>query len=808
MESMLQDLRYALRAMLRAPGFAIAAILSLGLGIGANTAVFSVLDNALLRPLPVHEPQQLVHLNTARGTGRNANYSYQHYAALRDHGPFTGVLAHSMTELAVRVGDVTEQLNGVAVSANYFDVLGVQAGAGRYFATDEDVPGAPRDVVVISHGFWQRRLGGNADALGQRLLLNGKPYTIIGVAPQHFNGIVRGYRNEFWLPVTSWLALLGYDFIDDPGTSWLDVMARMPGHLDPTQLQARLSALDTPLREQKLLAAQDRNVIVPAAAGLTAAVGSLRRPLNYMLAAVALVLLIACANVTNLLLARASTRQRELAVRIALGGTRGRVARQLFTEALVLTCAAGGIGILLAIWISEGLASWPTGFGTVDIDTSLDMRVLGFTIAITALTGLLFGTLPALQAARSDLMPAMKERGGRPARVTARSVLVVAQVALSLTLLVGATMLVRTLRNLADVDIGYTTRTALLAEIDLDAQRYEPAAGRAFINQLMARVRALPGVVNASAATAISPTTAGSAISGVDLEGFAGNSDDVGFDYARVEPAFFETLGMPIVRGRGFTAADATTSTTVAVINQHMANRFWPNGDALGKHVFLDSARTRTWQIIGIVADGKYRTLREDATPILWRPLTQSYVPRLTLIVRTQGEPLVLANAVRGELRALDAGVPLFKVRSLEQHIAAATGEERLAARVAGGFSLVALVLAALGIYAVLAFVVAQRRREIGIRMALGAHRREVLAMILQRGFLLTAIGVAAGIPGAMLSARLMQSLVYGVEPGEISTYLTAAALLVTVAVAAAVLPARRASGVDPLITLRQDGDT
>jgi putative ABC transport system permease protein len=402
-----------------------------------------------------------------------------------------------------------------------------------------------------------------------------------------------------------------------------------------------------------------------------------------------------------------------------------------------------------------------------------------------------------------NVIGALKERAGSPRRAPLRSALVVLQVALSLTLLVGATLLVRTLRHLSDIEVGYTTRTALLADIDLESQRYPPERGKLLQNELLERLRALPGVTGASATTFISPQPAGSQMNGVELDGLAGSADEVEFDFSRIDPTFFDVLGVPLLSGRGFTAHDVATGPPVAIINETMARRYWPNTNPIGRRIVLDAAANRTWEIVGVVGGGKYRSLRQTETAKVFRPLEQSYASWITLVVRTDGDPLRLGDAVRRELRALDPGIPLFDVRALEQHIAQASSEERMAAQVAGAFSLLALLLASLGIYGVLAYIVAQRRREIGIRMALGARPPEIVRLVVGRGLTLATIGVAAGIPAAMLSTRLLQALVFGVAPGDFTNYSVAVALLLAVAAIATFLPARRATAVDPLVTLR-----
>jgi predicted permease len=808
MNIVLQDVRHALRALRRAPGFALAAILSLALGIGANTAIYALYRSALVASLPVAEPDQLVRLRTQHGADFNENFSYPHYTALRASSAFAELLAHSNFPLALRVGNVTEQLEAATVSPNYFRALGVALPQGRSFGMAHEQPGSAAQVVVLSDAIWRRLFGQRTTVLGEVVQLNGHPFTVIGVAPASFTGLTRGAREDFWFPLASYALVTGRDYLQQPRVSWLNVVGRLHAQAPLAATQGRLQAIDGQLHQSQLLEAESRNVIVPAARGLDWLVSELEQPLHYLMAAVGLVLLIACANVASLVLARSAARRRDLAVRLALGGSRGRLLRQLLTESTTLALVAGGAGLLLASWLTDGLAAYrPMFTGTpLLLDTGPDAAVLLFTLGITLLTGLLFGLGPALQATPRDLMPLLKESTGRvTARLNARGLLVVVQVALSLSLLVGASLLARTLNRLGNVELGFDTRTALLASFDLDAGGYAPERGRILTARLLERVRAVPGVIAASAASTINPAQGGSRWDGVGIEGSSIPDDQVGFDLNVIDDQYFATLGLPIVQGRAFSAADQAGSTPVTIINEEMARRYWPGQSPIGRRIIVDREQNITWQVIGVARDGKYRGLRESPETNLWRPLAQMYRPHLTLIVHTRADPLQLTDIVRAELRSLDPAVPLFNALTLEQHIALATAQERMAAQLASAFSILALLLSIIGLYGLLAFTVAQHTREIGVRMALGAPRASVLKDVMGRGLLLVGIGLAAGMPVALWTARLLGSMLYGIADTDPLSFAAAATVLSAAGCLAALLPARRALAVDPLIALRAD---
>jgi predicted permease len=801
---MFQDIRFAFRALRRAPGFTLAAVLSLALGIGANTAIFNLFNSALLRPLPVEQPDQLVRLKTERGESFNLNFSSRHFEAIRAAGVFAGMLARTPLPLALRVGDDTEQVEGAAVTPEFFETLGVRPVHGRSLIAEGN-----NQSIVIGHAFWNRKFAGRPEVVGSAVQVNGHAFTIVGVAPAAFTGLVRGVREDFWISLSSYPLLTGDNYFARESVSWLDVVARLKPEMTLAATQARLAALDVALRERKLIEPTSRNIIEPASGGFDWAVADLEQPLRYLLAAVVLVLLIACANVANLLLARGAARSQDLAIRTALGASRWRLTRQTLVESLLLAVLAGTTGLLVASWITDALLAYRPAFGVpLTLATGLDTRVLGFTVGVSLLTGIVFGLGPALHQTRLDVMPLLKNTAGRITnRLRGRSALVVVQVALSLVLLAGATVLVRSLSRLTAVDLGFSTRNALLASIDLNAAGYNAERGRVLVAQLLTRVRALPNVAAASAATVINPNPGGSNYSGLVIDGYqAPPGANVNFDMNIVDAAYFETIGLPIVRGRGFNDGDRAGGTAVVVINEEGARRYWPGRDPIGQRIYLDEERKQSFEVIGIARDSKYRDLREDKTASAWSSLSQAFRPQLTLIVHTRGKhPLELANVLRSELRSLDAAVPLFDVKTLEQHIGFASSRERMATRLALGFSALALLLASLGLYGLLSFLVTQRTREIGVRIALGARRSLVLRQIMGRGLVLVGVGLVVGVPLSLLSARLLRTLVYGVSSSDLLSLVVAVGILTAAALAAAFLPARRAVAVDPLVALRAE---
>ena len=807
--------------LLKSPGFTVVAVLSLALGIGVNTSIFSLINAVMLRPLPVDDPSRLVSIyhRSAQGAGSFSSTAYPVYEYYRDHNEvFSGLMAFCRVPINLRIGEETERIPAEIVTGNYFSVLGVKPILGRAFLPDEDRTLGAHPVVVLSYGLWQRRFGGDPGLVGRTITLNGYSFTVIGIVPRNFRGTVLDWSipPEIWAPMMMYReavpAFVGIDPLHRWGMDWLLVTGRLKPGVALAQARAAMTTLATQLAQAHPERSQGRDkdrgwtaVLLPAhqARFWPAYRDSIVNYLGVLMGVVGLVLLIACFNVANLMLARASKRQREIAVRLALGAGRGRLVRQLLTESMLVSLLGGAASLLVAAWTSEFLSSFYRPFKIqMALDTSLDARVLGFAFLISLLTGILFGLAPVRQASRLDLVPALKSEtsallpGLR--RFSLRSGLVVAQVALCLVLLIGAGLFLRTLRNAQAEDVTFAAGNVLLFNVDPATRGYTESRGQQFYQQLLERVRALPGVRSAGLASII------------PLGGLRGGTDvtidkqtlQVNLNW--VSPGYFQTIGIPLLRGRDFTERDNPSAPRVAVVNEQMARRFWPGQDAIGKQFQLTRPPVSV-EIAGVVKDGKMRSFRDELRPGFYLPLDQHYCPQMTLEVRTAGDPAGMLGAVRREVQALDKDLPLGEFQTLKTHLSSALSQERMTAALLSALGLLALVLAAIGLYGVMAFSVAQRTREIGIRVALGAQSSQVLRVVLRQGMFLTLIGLGIGLAAAAVLTRFAASLLYGVSPTDPLTFAGISLLLLVVALAASYIPARRAARVDPMVALRYE---
>jgi predicted permease len=800
------DIRYALRLLRRAPAFTTIAVGCLALGIGANTAIFTLVNAALLRTLPVAEPDRLVVVRSVDPAGRGgSSFSFPQFSYLREHaGEVADLFAYARIELNLRGRAVTDAPAGLLVSDNYFSVLGVQPAIGRSFAPADEA------VAVLSDRFWRTRFGADASIVGQTIDLNGLPFSVIGVAPRRFFGVEVGSAPDVFVPLGMCDRLLtGAPRLPRPNNFWLNVMARLrPSIAMPRATEYANAVYHRGIDEQAsgMRAAlarmlhERRIALAPGARGLHSIGEQFGTPLLILMAVVAFVLLIACANVANLLLARAAARRREIAVRLALGIGRARLFRQFLTESLTLALAGGALGVLFALWSSRLLTSF---FANRVLDTAVDARVLGFTLATSVATGLLFGTVPALRASRPDLASTLKGDGARDVRGERSRMgraLVAGQVGLSLVLLIGAGLFIRTLGNLRGVDTGFQGDHVLLAAFNTSLSRYTPDRSEAFYVQLLDRVSRLPDVQATSVADA--PLLSGMYLDGLTVEGV----DQAGSTSLRaVGPRFFETMGIPVRLGRDFSPDDRNGSSKVAIINETLARKYFAGVNPLGKRVGLGG--TPDMEIVGVIADTKYRSLREAVPNTVYLPIDQAPAvptsgPR-TLHVRTFANPVAIAAAVREQARALDPNLPV-KVSLFDDLVDETLVQERLIATLSTFFGALALLLTSLGLYGVIAYSVQRRTREIGVRMSLGARPTAILRAILLENLTVVAIGVAAGSLSSLWLSRLVSRQLFGVAAGDPRTMVSAVTFLIAVATLAAYLPARHASRIDPMAALRE----
>jgi len=865
MNTLLQDIRYGFRMLLKQKGLTVVALLSLALGIGANTALFSIVDAMLLKMLPVKEPEQLVlfkavapkefspgsyngSTTTDPDTGMRhmTSFAFQTYQRLREQqGPMSDVFAFGGVGLNFSADGQAEITSSQAVSGNYFSALGVQPAIGRLLSDEDDKAGAPA-VAVLSHRYWRKRFSGDPLVVGKQINLNNRSFTIVGVSAEGFDGTMNvGSSQEVTIPLA-----LEPQIYPDPKRSyttgnvwWLRVMGRLKPGVTREQAQAQLentflqSVIEHRAARQAAAKASGGNVIsdldpkqYPKFYADPGGQGEMNRrryfapPLYLLLGVVGLVLLIACANVANLLLSRAAARQKEIGLRLALGASRWRLIRQLLTESVLLAILGGLFGIIFAVWIKDGLIAvtlWG-GRGMPSLDPRLDWRVLGFTFALALLTGLIFGVAPAWRTTRVDLTPSLND-SGRGSRAVHRSFLtrglVVFQVALSLVLLVGAGLFVRTLLNLQRVDPGFNTRNLLLFEVQPSLIGYRDDKLRQIYQQISERIEAVPGVqaVTFSRDALLSQSSSNSSIFKRDALSAPPDSEGrikpTGDAYIhRVRENFFQTMGIPLLYGRSFAMQDDTKSPKVVVVNQKFANTYFPNENPIGKRFTRDTSKPDELEIVGVCADAKYARQRDDIPPTVYSSHRQeSPMNGAIFDVRTTGDPSAIVASVRNVVKEIDANLPVQNVRTQVEQADETLRMERLFAKLVTLFALLAQQLAAIGLFGVLAYTVSQRTHEIGIRMALGANRGNVMTMIVRQGMTLAVLGVILGLAGAYVLTKYLESwislskMLFGVKVSDPLTYGVIAVLLTVVALIACYIPARRATKVDPLVALRYE---
>ena len=811
METLFKDVRYGIRSLLKRPGFTAIAVITLALGIGANTTIFSVVNGILLRPLPgITQPDRLVDLHATAPNGSSFHsFSHSEFLYYRDQTKqLDGLIAYTGEPFNMNTGSQPERVYGMLVSSNYFDMLGTRPAQGRFFLSEEDRTPGTHPVVVLSHGLWRQRFGSNTAAIGKDITLNGRSYTVIGVAPEGFRGTSAGLMPDIWVPL---MMSRGAER-DDRGVRGLEMIGRLRDDSTIPQVQAAMSALANQLADAYPDTNRGLGIDVRPASQVPGQVrGAVIGFMSILMFIVGLVLLIACTNVGAMTLARASVRRKELAIRLAVGAGRWRIVRQLLIESVLLFLIGGATGILIAVWAIRFLLAYKLPADVpVSLDLGLDIRVLLFTLLVSLVTGLLFGLAPALQASKTDVLGALKnDSPAGTGRSRTRSAFVVAQIAISLVLLITAALFLRSLRNASTIDLGFHPEGVETVTFDLNTQGYKEGRGREFYRELQQRVAALPGVRSVSLARMV-PLNGSNMKVSVNVGG-AGTPEDaratVGLNV--VDTRYFETIEMPVLRGRSFNDSDKPGAPAVAVINETMARRFYPGDDisnALGKSFSgLESQEGGRVELVGIVKDAKYDTLGEDPQPFVYQPYQQSYSGEMTMHLRTTTDRANVLAGVRREVTALDKDLPLLNVMAMTEQIAISLLPLRVAATVGGSLGLVGVVLAAIGIFGIVNYSVAQRTREIGIRMALGASTWDVLRMVLRQGLWLALVGVVIGIVISFALTRALGSLLYGVGATDPLIFIGTSLALLAVAFIASYQPARRATKVDPLVALRYE---
>lgn len=862
MRNLFADIRFALRTFAKVPVFTAVAIISLALGIGANTAIFTLMDQVLLRALPVDDPEQLVQIY-ARGSHYGSNWgsnsmSYPMYRDFRDQNQiFEGMICRFATASSLSHSGSTERVNAELVSGNYFPVLGIRAAAGRLVTPDDDkVPGAGA-VVVLSHDYWQSRFSGKSEILGQTIRINNFPMTVIGIAQAGFHGVDLGYNPQIMVPVSMKRQMTpGFGALENRRTRWVQVFARLKAGVTPEQSKAALQPMYQAMIRDEVQQEAFRNAtkytrdqflrswidVVPGAQGSPQFRERFSRPLTVLMCIVGFVLLIACANVANLLLARATARQKEIAVRLAMGARRSRIISQLLCESVMLSVAGGVAGMLLAIWLNSYLLSvMPQGGSPLPIHATPDLRVFAFTFAVSVLTGIIFGLVPALQSTKTDVASTLKDQAGSvtsTGSILFRKGLVVAQVTLSLLLLIGCGLFLRSLHNLKTLDPGFQTSRLLSFALNPVLSGYDPAKTRGFYKNLETRLAALPGVQSVGIGQ-VRVLDGNRSDSSISVEGYrAKDGEDMNPWVNSISPGYFATLGIPVLAGREFRLSDERPlvpqsvvetldfnrdidrqrfreiekqlggPAKSAIVNERFAKYYFGSArDAVGRHFgFGGNPGTPTdIAIVGVVRDSMYSTLREQIPRQVFTPYIQGGAGGMNVYVRTTLDTGQMARAIRAAVAEADRSLPVFDLRSMEEQVDRSLVTERMIAMLSLVFGLVATLLATVGLYGVMAYTVGRKTREIGIRMALGAFGKDVIWMVMREVLVLIGVGVVMGVTAALLLTRFIEGQLFGLTPNDPATLGVAAFLLVAVAALAGYIPAFRASRVDPLRALRYE---
>jgi predicted permease len=831
MAAILRDFRYSLRTLRKSPVFLAVAVLSLALGIGANTAIFTLIYQLILQPLPVRDPEQLVML-AGRGKHYGGNngpdrISYPMYQEIRDKNQvFSGMFCTYPSTVSASFQGATELIGADFVSGNYFPVLGIGAAAGRVFTASDDLIQGGHPLAVLSYGYWRARFGADPGIVGKQIVVNGRSLTIVGVSPAGFDGVEPGRAPQIRIPITMKDDLPRSDFrrLNANRFRWVEVFGRLKPEMTLGQAQAGLQPLFHQILNREVTEKPFANAspfvkqeflkmwmeAMPGSKGRSGLRRAYSKPLFALMGIVSLVLLIACSNLANLLIARASARQKEIAVRLALGAGRGSLIRQLLLESLVLAAAGGSLGVGLAVMIDRALIAYlPSGHTPLSLTSTPDWTVLGFTFTISLIAGAGFGLIPALQSTRPKLATTLKDQAGaviRGGSAGLRKGLVVAQVSLSLLLLIGAGLFMQSLRNLKTLNPGFEVRNLLAFNIDPTMSRFDPKWTVDYYRRLHERLSAIPGVE--SHAFAVVPVLENDEWDNwVTIEGYSAKQDERPDPHMQFcSPGFFKTLKIPVLLGRDFNERDILGAPKVGIVNQKFVKRYFGDANPLGRHIGMgiDPGTKTDIEIVGVAGDTKYESMRDEIPYELYLPSEQQrFQNGVTVYVRAAGDPAHMFNALRPEVRSVDASVPMYDMRTLTDQLEISLLTERLLAALSSVFGCLATLLAALGLYGVMAFMVARRTREIGIRMALGAGQGTVVWMVLRETLTLAGVGVAIGLAGAYGVTRLIQTQLFGVEPTDLLTMAAAALGIAAVTALAGYIPARRATGIDPMSALR-----
>jgi len=833
MENLIQDIRFGFRSLIKHRAFAAIAIITLALGVGANSTIFSVVNATLMRSLPVSHPESLVYVFNGNP---GSVFSYPDYAEVRDQNHvFDGLIGFGGITVSLNSNDQTDLVNGAIVTGNYFQVLGVLAQKGRVIAQEDDKTPGAHPVAVISHGLWQRRFGGDQNIVGRQLLLNGQNFTVIGVTPPEFGGAQLGVIRDVYVPMMMQAVVrpprAGYSGEMDPdllkrrGNRWLYSVGRLKPGVSIEQAQADLSVIAKQLENAYPETNRGRGVRVLAFNQSDDP--DQRRQLGsvawLLMSVVGLVLLIACANIANLLLARGAGRAKEIAIRLAIGATRWRIVRQLLTESVLLATLGGVLGLLLAWWAASSLRAMPPPAGALPLapQISIDPPVLLFTMGLALLAGIVFGLAPALRISRPAIVPALKDESrtitDRKPYFNLRNLLVVTQIGLSVVLLVAAGLFLRSLHHAQAINPGFDAEKIVTVPLNINLLRYTKPQGREFYRQVVERVEGIPGVESASVARIVA-LGGGASVRSLAIEGRTNSDNQFRSDGAGpadsslnsvnsnvVGPKYFRTMGIGLLRGRDFDSQDTEDKPGVVIVNESFAQRHFSGQETIGRRISFNGPTGPWREIVGVVRDSKYLTLGEPPTPVAYLPLQQNHETGMTLHVRASGNPSSILAAVRNQVQSIEKNLPVNNPTPMNEWIMNSLYAARMGAILLAIFAALALLLASIGLYGVMSFAVAQRTREFGIRMALGAEASDVFKLVLRHGMRVVVCGIAIGLGVAAIVTRLLTSFLYGVSTSDGLTFAAIPVVLALVAGIACYIPARRATKVDPLVALRYE---